>query len=138
MNTTVVSSQSNPLAYLKAIATLVGSIVTGLLGVYTGDTEIGKALTIVGIVATAIATWVVPNADVDPTLSDGVGEGQEGTVTTVAASGDPEPYNPFEGYSGGQTYGTQPPLSQPGSDAEGFGGDAPHPSDPIAGDPHRP
>lgn len=61
---TVVTSQSNPLAYLKAIATLVGSITTALLGVYTADTTVGKVLTVLAIIATAIATWVVPNADV--------------------------------------------------------------------------
>lgn len=63
---TTVTSQSNPLAYLKAIATLVGTIVTGLLGVYTADTSVGKVLVIVSIVATAITTWVVPNAPVVP------------------------------------------------------------------------
>ena len=63
---TTVTSQSNPLAYLKAIATLVGTIVTGLLGVYTADTEVGKVLVIVSIVATAITTWVIPNAIVVP------------------------------------------------------------------------
>lgn len=62
MNT--VTSQSNPLAYMKAIATLVGTIATALLGVYTADTEVGKVLTIAAIIATAVATWVVPNADV--------------------------------------------------------------------------
>jgi len=66
MNTRTVTSKSNPLAYLKAIATLIGTIATALLGVYTADTEIGKVLTIVAIIATAVATWVVPNADVVP------------------------------------------------------------------------
>jgi hypothetical protein len=63
---TTVTSQSNPLAYLKAIATLVGTVATGLLAVYTGDTEIGKVLTVVVIIATALTTWVVPNAIVVP------------------------------------------------------------------------
>lgn len=63
---TTVTSQSNPLAYLKAIATLVGTIVTGLLGTYTADTEVGKVLVVVSIVATALATWAVPNAIVLP------------------------------------------------------------------------
>src|SRR6478609_8066448 len=63
---TTVTSQTNPLAYAKAIATLVGTVVTGLLGVYGPDTEVGKVLVIVSIVATAITTWVVPNALVVP------------------------------------------------------------------------
>lgn len=66
MNETVVSSQTNPLAYLKAIATLVGTIVTGLLGIYASDTPVGQVLLVVSVIATAIATWAVPNAIVVP------------------------------------------------------------------------
>lgn len=51
------------LPYLKAYAALIGSICTGLLAVYTGDTEVGRVLTIVSIVATTIATFAVPNLD---------------------------------------------------------------------------
>lgn len=95
---TTVTSQKNPLAYLKAIATLVGSIVTGLLGIYAGDTEVGKILTIIGIVATAVATWVVPNAPVvapgDPLLVNSVGDGEEGSILYVDANEGPEPYDP--------------------------------------------
>lgn len=74
MSTTVVTSQKNPLAYAKAIATLIGTIATALLGVYTADTEVGKVLTIVAIVATAIVTWAVPNALVLPGDPDDAAE----------------------------------------------------------------
>lgn len=49
--------------YLKAYAALVGSIATALLAVYTADTEVGKVLTVVSVVATAVVTWRVPNLD---------------------------------------------------------------------------
>lgn len=52
------------LPYLKAYAALLGSICTGLLAVYTGDTEVGKVLTVVSIIATTVATFAVPNLDV--------------------------------------------------------------------------
>lgn len=88
----IVTSQSNPLAYLKAIATLVGSVVTGLLGIYTGDTEIGKVLTIVGIIATAIVTWSVPNADVLPeSYEDEDDEYEDDGLTYEEAGGQPFP-----------------------------------------------
>lgn len=48
--------------YLKAYAALVGSIATALLAVYTSDTTVGKILTVVSVVATAVTTWAVPNA----------------------------------------------------------------------------
>lgn len=64
------------LPYLKAYASLVGAIVTALLGVYTADTEVGKVLTIVAVIATVIATWAVPN--IDPT-----GEHQDESVQPV-------------------------------------------------------
>lgn len=51
------------LPYLKAYAALIGSIATALLGVYAADTELGKILTVVAIVATVVATWAVPNLD---------------------------------------------------------------------------
>lgn len=47
----------------KAYASLVGAIATALLGVYAADTEVGKWLTIVSVIATAFVTWRVPNAD---------------------------------------------------------------------------
>lgn len=46
---------------LKAYAALAGSMATGLLGVYAADTEVGKVLTVVSILSTAIVTWAVPN-----------------------------------------------------------------------------
>lgn len=49
--------------YLKAYAALVGSIATALLAVYTADTETGRVLTVVSVIATAVATWAVPNLD---------------------------------------------------------------------------
>lgn len=49
--------------YLKAYAALVGSIATALLAVYTTDTEVGRVLTVVSVIATAVATWAVPNLD---------------------------------------------------------------------------
>lgn len=67
---TTVTSQANPLAYAKAIATLVGSIATGLLGVYAADSVVGRVLTVIAIIATAIVTWVVPNALVVPAITD--------------------------------------------------------------------
>lgn len=47
----------------KMYAALVGSIATALLGTYAADTPVGQVLTVVAVVATAIATWAVPNAD---------------------------------------------------------------------------
>lgn len=46
---------------LKAYASLVGAIATALLGVYAADSEVGKVLTALAVVATAITTWAVPN-----------------------------------------------------------------------------
>lgn len=101
---TTVTSQANPLAYMKAIATLVGSVVTGLLGIYGADTEVGKVLTIIAIVATAIVTWVVPNALVVPTVTDEgevVGyEGEDATddgYTYEESGGQPFPTDADEG-----------------------------------------
>lgn len=45
----------------KAVAALVGSVATALLAVYASDTPVGKVLTVVAIVATAVGTWAVPN-----------------------------------------------------------------------------
>lgn len=45
----------------KAYAALVGAICTGLLGVYAADSTVGQILTVASIVATAVATWRVPN-----------------------------------------------------------------------------
>jgi len=46
----------------KAIAALVGATATALLGVYGPDTQVGHILTIVVGVATAVATFAIPNA----------------------------------------------------------------------------
>lgn len=54
---------TNALVYAKSIAALVGAIVTALLGVYGPDTEVGAVLTVVAAVATAVATYTVPNAE---------------------------------------------------------------------------
>lgn len=47
----------------KAYAALIGSIATALLGVYAADTPAGKILTVLSVVATAFATWRIPNKD---------------------------------------------------------------------------
>jgi CBS-domain-containing membrane protein len=106
---TTVTSQAHPLAYAKAIATLIGTITTALLGVYAADTEVGKVLTIVSIVATAIATWAVPNAPVvgpgDPLLVNSIGAGEEGSILYVDAEDGVEPYDPgapLHGYDNGE------------------------------------
>ena len=67
---TTVTSQTNPLAYMKAIATLVGTIATGLLTEFGPGGTLGVWLTVVVVVATAITTWVVPNALVVPAVTD--------------------------------------------------------------------
>lgn len=50
------------LANAKAYAALIGSICAALLGVYAADTEVGKVLTVVAVVCTAVGTWRIPNA----------------------------------------------------------------------------
>jgi hypothetical protein len=55
-----------PLEAAKAYVALVGAIATGLLGVYAADTVVGQVLTVIVIVATAIAVFQVPNADSEP------------------------------------------------------------------------
>jgi len=49
--------------YLKAYAALIGAVCTALLGVYGPDSETGHWLTVIVAVATAAATWAVPNLD---------------------------------------------------------------------------
>jgi hypothetical protein len=51
------------LGSLKAIAALVGSIVTALLGVLPPAEY--RWLVIVGVVCTAVTTWAVPNIDTE-------------------------------------------------------------------------
>lgn len=55
-----------PLEAAKAYVALVGTIATALLTVFTADTTVGKVLVVVSIVATAIATYAVPNAEREP------------------------------------------------------------------------
>ena len=50
----------------KAYVALLGSIATALLGVFAADTTVGQVLTVVAVVATAVATFAVPNAPSDP------------------------------------------------------------------------
>lgn len=57
---------TKPLEAAKAYVALVGSLATALLAVYGPDTQIGHWLTVIVAVATAVATFVVPNADADP------------------------------------------------------------------------
>ncbi len=45
----------------KAYAALIGSICTALLATFTADTTVGKVLTVAAIIATAVATFAVPN-----------------------------------------------------------------------------
>jgi len=59
-----------PLEAAKAYVALVGSIAVGLLAVYGPETVVGQVLTVVAIIATAIATFVVPNADAEPVDAD--------------------------------------------------------------------
>ena len=54
---------STVLPYLKAYAALIGSIATALLAVYASDSSAGQVLTVVSVIATAVATWAVPNLD---------------------------------------------------------------------------
>ena len=50
------------LANAKAYVALAGSIATALLAVYGPETQVGRVLTVVTVVATAFGTWAVPNA----------------------------------------------------------------------------
>lgn len=47
------------LANAKAVAAFIGAIATALLTVYVGN----DLLTTIAVVATAVATYVVPNKD---------------------------------------------------------------------------
>lgn len=50
------------LSRLKAYAALIGGVATALLGIYS-DGDLGKTLTVVAAIATAVATYAVPNKD---------------------------------------------------------------------------
>lgn len=47
----------------KAYVALVGSICTALLAVFAADTTVGQILTVLSVIATAVGTYKVPNAD---------------------------------------------------------------------------
>jgi hypothetical protein len=49
----------------KAYVALGGAIATALLGVFAADTVVGQVLTVVAVIATAVATWATPNAAPD-------------------------------------------------------------------------
>jgi len=53
--------------YAKAIAALLGSIVTALLAVLPPEEY--RWLVIIGVVLTAVATWRIPNVDVTEEFS---------------------------------------------------------------------
>ena len=53
------------LARAKAYAALVGAIVTAILGTVPPHTTAWTVLTAVAAIATAVATYVVPNAPSD-------------------------------------------------------------------------
>ena len=46
----------------KAGTATVGAAATALLGVLAGDSTVGRILTVVAVVGTAVATYLVPNA----------------------------------------------------------------------------
>jgi hypothetical protein len=52
------------LAYAKAIAALLGAIITALLGVLPPDEY--KWLVVLGVVLTAVATYRIPNLEGSP------------------------------------------------------------------------
>lgn len=54
------------LANVKAYVALVGAIATGLLGTYAADSLVGQVCTVLVIVATAVATWRIPNSPKPP------------------------------------------------------------------------
>lgn len=75
------------LPYLKAYAALIGSIATALLAVYASDTEVGQILTVVSVIATAVATWAVPNLDPNA-------ERQDESVQPPTHADDRDPHRP--------------------------------------------
>lgn len=50
-------------ATAKAYIALIGALATGLLGVFAADTDVGKVLVAITIVATGFITWRVPNTE---------------------------------------------------------------------------
>jgi len=63
------------LAYAKAYAALIGSAATALLGIYTTDTQLGKLLTVVTAICSAVAVARIPNTpDAKPAGEGGFGD----------------------------------------------------------------
>ena len=60
-----ISQNLKPLVAAKAYVALIGAVATALLGVFAADTEVGKVLTVIAVVATAVSTFAVPNADAE-------------------------------------------------------------------------
>lgn len=73
---------SNPMQYAKAYAALIGSIATALLGVYAADTTVGQILTVVAVVATAVATFAIPNTPA-PAPAEPLDERGQGSVVVM-------------------------------------------------------
>lgn len=60
--------QASPLHVLewaKAYIALAGSIATGLMALFAPETTVGRVLTAIVIIATAVSTWAVPNRDLE-------------------------------------------------------------------------
>lgn len=100
---------------VHALLALILIIVTAVLAA-GGDWE-AALISLVGTVYAALNKANTPAVDLD---SAGVSTGEDDDLTYEEAGGLDFPEDP-----GTALYGTQPPLYQPGSDAEGFGGDAP-------------
>lgn len=67
------------LTYTKAVAALLGAIVTALLGVLPADQY--KWLVVLGVIATAVATYAFPNQTPAPSV-------KATTADPVEVSGD--------------------------------------------------
>lgn len=50
----------------KAYAALVGAVLTAVLGTVPPHTQLWTVLTVASAILTAVATYAVPNAPVDP------------------------------------------------------------------------
>lgn len=71
----------NILEYAKAIAALVGSIVTSLLAILPAAEY--RWLAILGVIATAVATYRIPNALPGEKPEDGTPGKHEAATTTI-------------------------------------------------------
>lgn len=61
---------TQPLEAAKAYVALVGTVATALLAVYGPETQVGHWLTVIAIVATAVATFAIPNKGAKPVDAD--------------------------------------------------------------------